>query len=88
MILFGTNHSFVAILGGKWVTALLEDCEDPHRWGESLDFMNTRWRFQSPIFEKALYNNHLRRREVAKDYIPNCQSKRKYCMVKKYEGTH
>jgi hypothetical protein len=70
-------------LKGPEVTALLEYCKKPLRWGEILDFMNTKMTISGSYFRKSMVQPLMEEGKLQKDFIPNSQSKRKYYMVKK-----
>ncbi|WP_264807266.1 recombinase family protein [Cytobacillus sp. NCCP-133] len=72
-----------AFLKGPEVTALLEYCENPRRWGEILTFMNTKMTISESYFRKSIVLPLLEEGKLEKDFIPGSQSKRKYYMVKK-----
>ena len=72
-----------AFLKGPEVTALLEYCEEPRRWGEILAFMNTKMTISESYFRKSIVLPLMEEGMLQKDFIPGSQSKRKYYMVKK-----
>ncbi|MFZ3591846.1 recombinase family protein [Bacillus sp. DJP31] len=70
-------------LNGPEVTALLEYCEKPRRWGEILDFMNTMMTISGSYFRKSIVLPLIEEGLLKRDFISNSQGKRKYYMVKK-----
>lgn len=77
------KESQAAFLKGPEVTALLEYCEKPRRWGEILAFMNTKMTISESYFRKSIVLPLMEEGKLQKDFIPGSQSKRKYYMVKK-----
>ncbi len=70
-------------LNGPEVTALLDYCEKPRRWGEILDFMNTKMTISGSYFRKSIVLPLIKEGKLQRDFITDVQSKRKYYMVKK-----
>jgi len=72
-----------AFLQGPEVTALLEFCEQPRRWGEILDFMNTKMTISASYFRKSIVNPLVEEGKLQKEFLPKRSRKHKYYMVKK-----
>ncbi len=70
-------------LKGPEVTALLEYCEKPRRWGEILDFMNTMMFISDSHLRSSVIQTLMEKGKLQKEFLPNHQRKHKYYMVKK-----